>query len=388
MDFKRANRTYDLVSSIGFIIVLAIVWFMTQNNKAFVSNIITMSFIYVAFAMYVRRRALKRQWLNIAIICSVIAFFNVTLSSFGTFDYYKKAIMFSVSMYWLVYVACVNINKKTVNVLLWINVFISIVYVYTFNTGGFALYEGEALLTLNFPNPNQTGMFLLSTTMMLTLPVLSEKKIGYNWVIRTGFFIMIGVLLILLFLTGCRSAYGAYIAFLVFTLLEFVPQIKFRFKKWQVLLWALSPLLFAIFYVQYVGTVDIDISFGMESSGKDSTTRLAVWDSSLNSLWDWAFLGAYASLESIVKYSHAHNTHLDVWMSYGIIPFILFFLLLYKVTWSASIHSTTRFQRMCLYAFMACFIQGFFEASLMSGSAGLFLHSFGFLLMANADLSD
>ena len=89
-----------------------------------------------------------------------------------------------------------------------------------------------------------------------------------------------------------------------------------------------------------------------------------------------------------MKFSHVHNTHLDVWMSYGVVPFILFFTLLHKVTWLSYQQTSTRFQRMSLYAFMACFIQGFFEASLMSGSAGLFLLSFGFLLLSNANIYD
>ncbi|MGM9794700.1 MAG: O-antigen ligase family protein [Candidatus Aphodosoma sp.] len=366
---------------------MAIVWFMTQDQKAIVSNVITASFLYVAFAIFVRRHKLNKQWLIIATACSIIAFLNVTLSMFGSVDDYKKAIMFSVSMFWLVYVACNHINKRTVDVLLLINALVSIVYIYTYNTGGFALYEDVVLLTLNFPNPNQTGMFLLSSAMMLTLPVFSEKEMGYNVIIRVVSIVLVVVLLSLLFLTGCRSAYGAYAAFLILTLLEFIPRFKFRLKKWQIWLWSLSPLLFAILYVQLIGSIDFDTSFGMESSGKDNTTRLSVWNSSFNTFWDWALLGAYSSVESIVKFSHVHNTHLDVWMSYGVVPFILFLFLLYKVTWVSYEQANTRFQQMSLYAFMACFIQGFFEASLMSGSAGLFLLSFGFLLISNANFN-
>ena len=388
MIISKANKKIDTVSTIGLIIVLAIVWFMTQDQKEMVSNAITASFLYVTFAMIVRINRLNKQWLHIATACSIIAFLNVTLISFCIFDYYKKAIMFSVSMFWLVYVACNHINKRTVDVLLVINALISIVYIYAYNTGGFTLYEDEILLTLNFPNPNQTGMFLLSSVMMLTLPVFSEKEMGYNVIIRAISGVLIVALLSLLFLTGCRSAYGSYAAFLILTLLEFLPRFEFRLKKMQIWLWSLSPLLFAILYVLFIGTIDFDTSFGMESSGKTNTTRLAVWNSSFNTFWDWAFLGAYASIESIVKFSHVHNTHLDVWMSYGVVPFILFSTLLYKVTWLSYEKTSTRFQRMSLYAFMACFIQGFFEASLMSGSAGLFLLSFGFLLLSNANIND
>ena len=388
MNISKANKKVDAVSAIGFIIVLAIVWFMTQDQKAIVSNVITASFLYVVFAIFARRHKLNKQWLIIAAACSIIAVFNVTLSTLGDFDYYKKAIMFSVSMFWLVYVACNHISKRTVDVLLLINALVSIVYIHAYNTGGFALYEDAVLLTLNFPNPNQTGMFLLSSAMMLTLPVVSEKEMGYNLIIRAVSVVLIVALLSLLFLTGCRSAYGAYAAFLILTLLEFIPRFNFRLKKWQIWLWALSSLMFAILYVMFIGSIDFDTSLGMESSGKDNTTRLAVWNSSFKTFWDWALFGAYASIESIVKYSHVHNTHLDVWMSYGIVPFILFVILLYKVTLASNNQANTRFQRMSLYAFMACFIQGFFEASLMSGSAGLFLLSFGFLLLSNANIND
>ena len=105
MNISKANKKVDAVSAIGFIIVLAIVWFMTQDQKAIVSNVITASFLYVVFAIFARRHKLNKQWLIIAAACSIIAVFNVTLSTLGDFDYYKKAIMFSVSMFWLVYVA-------------------------------------------------------------------------------------------------------------------------------------------------------------------------------------------------------------------------------------------------------------------------------------------
>lgn len=388
MSINKANKKVDTVSAIGFIIVLAIVWFMTQDQKAIVSNVITTSFLYVAFAIFVKRHNLNKQWLFIATACSIIAFLNVTLSMFGDFDYYKKAIMFSVSMFWLVYVSCNHINKRTVDVLLMINAIVSFVYIYAYKTGGFALYEDAVLLTLNFPNPNQTGMFLLSSAMMLTLPVFSEKEVGYNVIIRAVSVVLIVALLSLMYLTGCRSAYGAYAAFLILTLLEFITRFKFRLKKWQIWLWSISPLIFAIIYVMFIGSIDFDTSFGMKASGKDNTTRLAVWNSSFKTFWDWVLFGAYSSIESIVKFSHVHNTHLDVWMSYGIVPFILFVILLYKITLASNNQANTRFQRMSLYAFMACFIQGFFEASLMSGSAGLFLLSFGFLLLSNANFND
>ena len=80
-----------------------------------------------------------------------------------------------------------------------------------------------------------------------------------------------------------------------------------------------------------------------------------------------------------------HNTHLDVWASYGIIPFVLFVYLLYIIVRGVSDVCLNNLQRFSVFAFMACFVSGIFEASLVGGGSGIYILSCGFLLLAKSN---
>lgn len=48
--------------------------------------------------------------------------------------------------------------------------------------------------------------------------------------------------------------------------------------------------------------------------------------------------------------------------------------------------ANSRFQRISLYAFVSCMVSCMFEASLVAGSAGMFLLTVGFLILANSNI--
>ena len=370
-------RQVDWFSIFGFILVFFIVLFMTQENTSMVSLCITGTFLYVAMGLVLKWKSLNKKLLGLAIICSFLSLINVCISSFGDFDYYKKFIMYSVSILWIVYCGCVTIQKQTLLIINLVNVLIAVIYIYAYRTG-FDTFEGEVLLTMGFPNPNQTGMFLFNTILYITLIIILYDNKVVRFVSLIGLFF----LLFLLYLTGCRSAFGGYVFFILLCLgTKF--KLSFFYKKWFYVLWSVAPLVFLLFYMRFSSALDLDLSFGMESMGKSSSTRLSVWTDALSMLGDNFLLGDYSNVEKIIKYSHAHNTHLEVWISYGFVPLLLFIVILYKSVWKIRKHITTPFQYYALFAFLSCFVNGFFEATLISGSAGLFLLSFGFLLLAN-----
>ncbi len=378
--FWRFLCKIDYLTSIGFLLVLFIVLFTTKEQDSLVSICITGTFLYVIGGLWIRYDELDKHLFVLALLCAFISFINVNLSSIGDFNYYKKVIMFSTSILWIVYCSSIRLNKQTIFIIFFINILISFVYIISFKTG-FNLYEGEILLTLNFPNPNQTGMFLLNSILYLSLLILSNKEIGYNIIIKGLSLIILTILLFLLYLTGCRSALGSFIVFL---LLCTIDKMHYHFihKKCSHVIWSVSPLIFVFIYLQYINNINWDLSLGLDNMGKSFSTRLGVWRDAVDMLKDNFLFGDYCNVKKIIKYSHAHNIHLDVWISYGLFPLLLFVVILYKSAWKINKISPSLFQRCSLYAFLTCFVNGFFEATLVSGSAGLFLLSFGYLLLS------
>ena len=225
--------------------------------------------------------------------------------------------------------------------------------------------------------------------MLAELPVKSGLRsygglrLFRNKLLRFMCLPLIAAIIAFVFFTGCRSSLGAFAFFLILVLIDFISRGNFKLKRWHVAIWALSPLLFAFLYMAFIQSLDIDTSFGIEDHGKDNTTRLGVWSKGLAGFTDYAVFGEYYNLEKKIGFSHMHNIHLDVLVCYGLVPFIFFVIALFRSAWRTHLRSNGRIQRLSLYAFFTCIVSGFFEATLVSGSGGLFLFSFGFLLLAN-----
>jgi O-antigen ligase len=142
-----------------------------------------------------------------------------------------------------------------------------------------------------------------------------------------------------------------------------------------------------VYYVYVIGgIIDIDTSLGIEGHGKTSDTKMMIWKPAFEAINQHFVLGDYYCISSGTGVSQLHNTHLDVFASYGFIPFILFISILFFQVSRVYEQATSLTNRIGVYAFMACFISGVFEASLVSGSAGLYVLSFGFLLLANSQI--
>lgn len=124
---------------------------------------------------------------------------------------------------------------------------------------------------------------------------------------------------------------------------------------------------------------------GVENAGKSSATRVPIWKPIITDFWHYFIIGDYYGISNGTGMSQLHNTHLDIYASYGFIPLILYITILYKAISHSMKYAVTRFQRVSLYAFVACMVSCMFEASFVAGSAGLFLLTVGFLILANSN---
>ncbi|CDA75316.1 putative uncharacterized protein [Bacteroides sp. CAG:530] len=256
---------------------------------------------------------------------------------------------------------------------------------------GFAIYEGEMLLTLNFPNPNQTGMFLLNSILYICVFIVSGRdlinKKKLYLLILFGLVLLLIAVSQLLFMTGCRSSFMALALFLLMVIIDYLSKGGFVIKKWMAILIAVIPFVFVFFYLYYVDSFSADVSMGVVDAGKSSTTRVPIWRPIVDDFWHYFIIGDYYGISNGTGMSQLHNTHLDVYASYGIVPLILYMRIIYLVIVQSMKIAVCRFQRISLYAFIACIVSCIFEASLVAGSAGMFLLTIGFLALANSPMS-
>lgn len=384
------NINYTILS--GFLLAFYIAYSIMGDNQSMASNLITMSFVYVFGLFFLNRRYnYSKEYTNILYWCIPLVFINVTLSGFGGFDYYKKAIMFTTTLLWIVYTCNTTITKKTAYIICLIMLALNISYQF-FYESGLAIYEGEALLYLGFTNPNLAGMYILNSMLYLGILIVAGRELFSK---KKWYFVHVAVSIFVLFttfgllmLTGCRSAILSLIAFGVLVVADFFFLQKIKPRKWICYLIAIAPLLFVFFYVFYIKTLDVNVSFGLEDAGKSSTTRLKIWSPLVDNFFHFLIYGDYYGISNGTGFSQMHNTHFDVYASYGIIPLMLYMSLLAKVIWNTWSRAASRFQRCSVYAFVATFIVSTFEAGFVAGSAGLFLLTCGFLILSNTQTDE
>lgn len=274
-----------------------------------------------------------------------------------------------------------HISKSTLFGIFLVNALFSLSYLYVFNEG-FAFSEGEYLLTLGFSNPNLAGMFLLNSFLYISLLVIvlySNYKRKY---VCIPFIALAVSLVFLISLTKCRSSIVSVLAFLLLVAWDIIYKGNVKIKRWMVLVWTVFPIAFVFLYTNFISSFDLTMSF--DDASKSSTSRNVVWLPALKSLSENWILGDYYGISDGTGMSQMHNTHLDVWCSYGIVPFLFYLIFLYRIVMDSLSQTKSAIQRYSIYAFIVCFVSGTFEASLVAGGAGLYILSCGFLLLANA----
>lgn len=387
----KSFKNINLLVVSGFLLELFIAYNLMNGNSVLASNLITLSFFYVFGLFFGDMSHNNKELVSLLKWCIPLVFLNVTFSGLGNFDYYKKAIMFSTTMMWMVYTTGTRISKKTAYIICVVMLLLNISY-QLFYKSGLSIYEGEVLLDLGFSNPNLAGLFIVNSMLYLGVLIVAgqelfESKSRYilNAVIATFVFL---ITFNILLLTGCRSAILSLFAFGALVVADIFFLHKNKPRKWFCYIVAVAPFLFVFFYVFYIQSIKIDVSFGLEDSGKSSTTRLGIWSPFVNNFLDYFFFGDYYGISNGTGVSQLHNTHLDVYASYGIVPLILYVTLLARVIWSTWVRAVTRFQRYSVYAFVATLVVSTFEAGFVAGSAGLFLLTCGFLLLSNASIDE
>lgn len=379
----------NILSTCGFVLIFGIIIAIVNKIPGIASPLVSLSFVYVAI-LYIRdifKGRIPYLYNYVIALSLILVFLNVSIVGGSDFSYYKKAIMYVATLLLMTSSTCNHISRKTVCCAIIINIVIGVVYLLHFSNGFTTQDDGQSLLTLNFSNSNQSGSFLLNTLLYIVLSFFMLDTTVKKWRILVKIVVLLSLiisLVILLYLTGCRSAIMSFVLFLVCIVLDLLLGDKVRLKRWMSIFIAVSPFIFVFIYLTYANSLSFDVSFGIEDSGKSIGTRIRIWKPIVDDFWHYFIHGDYYKISKGTGFSQMHNTHLDIYASYGIIVLVLYIGLLSSVLWKTYSQTVIRFQRISLYAFISTIFLGYFEAGFVSGSSGLFILTCGFLLLANS----
>lgn len=236
----------------------------------------------------------------------------------------------------------------------------------------------ETFLTLNFPNPNLLGLWLLPAILFALVGIWYYRPIPVKILCA----VMVAINLYLIILSTARNIWIA----LMLGVIVFVLSIgkKHQLPNWVFVLVVVFPLLFLFAYLLTIELWENSAFLQMffEQNEKTMDTRVNVWESCLYHLGNHWITGRYFFL-----CGNAHNSHLVILCSYGVIVLILTMIYLYKVMKLINQNSTSAFQKACLIAFCIILFSGNAEGSLFSGAVGLHIPTCVFLFLAKYDPS-
>lgn len=305
-------------------------------------------------------------------VCNV--FFN-SLISYSTLSlgYFKKLFMFNITVIFMSTMKYVKIDNSNIRKHIKVfNTFLTFILLFMFIFKKNEMYLLNGLqyhsLVFNFSNPNLTALFLLGMFVFQYVFFVEEKDNKFQ---KFLLFITSSILIYFIYLTDSRTQFLSALVLIVLCI--FYKKTNILKNKASCILFSSFPLLFLILYMNIINNSDIIAKITKISIFEEALdSRVSIWNKSLKLFYSSPILGVY----NLVGAGQLHNTHLDVLVSYGILPLILLILIIAKL-----IKDNEDISKYCyMYGFIALIMSGNGEAALFSGSGGLYI-IFGLLLL-------
>lgn len=346
------------------------------EKHAIYSMLFMLSFVFVLFMFLTNIDKYSKSDLLLLFVLICLTLFNVLINALCSdnaklsFNYLKKYIMFIAAMIFLSLCSKVKIDSKTKNFIDIATVILSCLIILFYFLLGNTLYRYNGIqskyLVFNFGNPNAAGMYLAAVALI-------ELSVFYN----VGIFkkiIVLGIgafLCYLVTLTQCRNA---ELAILIFFIIQIIYRVRSSVSKnkkiprWLIVLVAIIPILFAVVYMALIDnpTVANALKF-MSSEGKGIDSREKIWARAFAAFGNSPIFGAYSEISGGSGASQMHNSHVDVLVSYGIVPFIVMIIILSKIMLEINKKINSPKQQIYYIAFMCIVFIGCCEAVLFSG---------------------
>ena len=302
-----------------------------------------------------------------------------------SFNYFKKYIMFVITLVCFQAASKLHIDDATEKYLLRLNSMIAVLFVimYTMNSPILYMIRGRvsSYLTFGFTNPNLTALFL----MCIYTGELMQIFQGKSFLSRLFHLGLAAAVCWFVWETASRNCLMTIMAETILCVILYLTKNGFRLPKWFSLLVAVWPILFVAAYMYVMKNPHIQELFSfMVSEGKGLDARMSVWRPALRDYWESPLWGAYSQISRGTGMSQLHNTHLDILVSYGTPILVLVCGLLYGMIRSRDTRNLKE-DTMVRICFCGTLIMGMGEAALFSGGLGIYLFAGMFLLLCNRE---
>ena len=373
---KQKNSVNWFILIELFIFTL-IVWFTCSDNAQITSLVFTASFLILLyrFILYfvgkIKYLDSLDSYLLLIIVSSFISVFLSFLKSDMpiTFEGMKNYFIFLCTVIFFRLAEDIKISKKMCHIVFWFNIGISLIYLYFKRIMPFSI-------DLNFSNPNLAGIFVFVSLVLMLLAFIFYKNIFMKIICA----ILIGSNFIIMYETEARNVLLAFVLFAVVVFLTLFKG-KLRYSKAFNLIINITP---AVFVALYLGFIDKIIMSGkldfLVSEGKGLNSRVEVWEERFDIIDGLWLTGDYVNASG-----NAHNSHMVLLCSFGIVVMVLVTMFVYKIINKISNRINNKFQTYCLAGFFAVIFMGFGEGALYSGGVGIYIPCGLFLVMANSD---
>lgn len=318
----------------------------------------------------------------LSLLCAVTTYRSLSMAYFRNWSIFSAVFLY--------FSLCIKIRLKetTIKALFKINFIMSMIcilfYIFRYDKAFYVTNMGVKYLKFDFYNPNVLALFLvcIAGTGMLHYAYYQVRFKLVKNICYTGIF------MILILQTLSRTALLAFIFFAVASVV-FVQKKYYYLPKSRMfsIIVSLFPLLFAIVYMSVIENIGQNslLSF-MVLEGKGLDSRQYVWEYAFELFKKSPFIGSYGYVATSSEFSHMHNSHLNVLVSYGSIVFVLVVTFIYTVLKRIISVSKGTPKSLAVWALIMCLLLGAGEAVLFSGGLSFYLLAGQFILFSNANL--
>lgn len=351
------------------------------ERDSIISGAFLLTFFVLIILIFkdIRGSRIKADFALLLVLSIINVVFNALLSSTAqvSFNYFKKLIMFISAMAFFQILDSNEIGEIENKMALRFGLVVALVFPVAFYMLNIRTMLGR-FLTMGFTNPNFTALWILHGFLFVAVAFFKNDKI---W-IKTGLIVISIALLYIAFLTSNRAIWVA-IAFFILLLLLGISKKYIGLNRMIISILIILPIVFVVIYHSLLSNMLFRRLFSfMVSEGKGLASRTIMWDFAVEKLRHGWLIGDYSGISYGTGVSQMHNTHLDILCSYGLVPFILFIIVLRRIVISVSMTVKTFDQHVSLCAFLSVILFGIFEASLFTGCTGLNYLTGAFLILA------
>lgn len=360
-------------------------------------NIVSICF-YLSFAVeflllyYVLKYNNGKNDISLVLLIIIMLFSLINISVNGivcpatiiSFEYYKKWIMFNSTLVLFYLARYISLSRKQLKFIVLLSTICAYLYVIAFLKFPDLTYIFRGVLnydyiTFGFPNPNQTGLFLLALCIVCVNGVFLFEKIVFKIISMVSS----GICAYFVILSKARNSIIALLLIAVFVIIFVISRRK-SISKSVIVFSIVYPMLFAIMYIKLIGNENMqDVFSFLVSSGKALDSRLTKWNELFGLASSNFIFGAYSTMSDGTGISQGLNTGVDVLVSYGFVVYFLFICLLYQCVMAIN-RDSNRISAIILYGFLGLLFAGAGEAAMFSGGTGISVIAFELLVISNS----